>query len=577
MAYRSSTGDLAAYDDDRRPQPARWDRNKFERYSRGGGGVPPPGMPAERNTFHFEEHDRYGPRGEHHDINIEVDDRYGRSRAPPQPRARYVDDLDDHRGFRRRPTDFLDEPLSPEASNRALAPYRPAPDYGAPNYGTPGRRPSRPSYIRRQSSLDTFDRKPYPRYGDRYVDYEREEFRGSPAGYSQALAIPSRRRSGRRAGPAYEEEWEEVRYRDDDEPSLYEEDYRDIRIRRKRSRRRPHRSRSSSVSSRTSDTTARTGTTAKTSRSRKSSVSRKTKKSSKSTKSRRSRSEARAQEQTRSSSSSSSSSATSVTSNLPGKRGRTKMPKRLVHKDAIAKHGYPYDEEGDFFMIRRALTKEQIDEVIKSSEEYKDKLTTYRYESTTDVEQVAPPPPESVHSSNTNYRSHRRAQSRSRSRRRRSHSHDSIGSGTTITVGHHHDNHGSYGGGGSTPYNTIVSPPPHSGYHTQTVQPPPMGRPRSGSRNVYHEHFEESERIAGPLTVLTPAQQQHRRETEIREEMRSLQIERQSLRSERDRSEYDVDIVIGPKEPVRDVVRVEKDRKAKPNPKALALLMSTLS
>ena len=34
--------------------------------------------------------------------------------------------------------------------------------------------------------------------------------------------------------------------------------------------------------------------------------------------------------------------------------------------------GYPFDEEEDFFMLRIALDKEQIDEVIKISESYKD-------------------------------------------------------------------------------------------------------------------------------------------------------------------------------------------------------------
>jgi hypothetical protein len=42
-----------------------------------------------------------------------------------------------------------------------------------------------------------------------------------------------------------------------------------------------------------------------------------------------------------------------------------------VHRDALHDLAYPYDEEEDFFMLRIALEKDQIDEVIKISEMYK--------------------------------------------------------------------------------------------------------------------------------------------------------------------------------------------------------------
>lgn len=47
------------------------------------------------------------------------------------------------------------------------------------------------------------------------------------------------------------------------------------------------------------------------------------------------------------------------------------MPKRLVHRDALHDLAYPYDDEEDFFLLRIALEKDQIDEVIKISEMYK--------------------------------------------------------------------------------------------------------------------------------------------------------------------------------------------------------------
>ena len=54
------------------------------------------------------------------------------------------------------------------------------------------------------------------------------------------------------------------------------------------------------------------------------------------------------------------------------KKGKTRMPKRLVRREAIMDLGYPFDEEDDFFVLRTALEKEQIDEVMKISESYKD-------------------------------------------------------------------------------------------------------------------------------------------------------------------------------------------------------------
>jgi chlorite dismutase len=54
------------------------------------------------------------------------------------------------------------------------------------------------------------------------------------------------------------------------------------------------------------------------------------------------------------------------------KKGKTRMPKRLVRQEAIMDLGYPFDEEDDFYVLRIALEKEQIDEVIKISETYKD-------------------------------------------------------------------------------------------------------------------------------------------------------------------------------------------------------------
>jgi tetratricopeptide (TPR) repeat protein len=55
------------------------------------------------------------------------------------------------------------------------------------------------------------------------------------------------------------------------------------------------------------------------------------------------------------------------------RRGKTRMPKRLVHRDALHDLAYRYDEEEeeDFFVLPFALNREEIDEVIKISKVYK--------------------------------------------------------------------------------------------------------------------------------------------------------------------------------------------------------------
>jgi hypothetical protein len=87
-----------------------------------------------------------------------------------------------------------------------------------------------------------------------------------------------------------------------------------------------------------------------------------------------------------------------------GSKGKTRMPKRLVHRDALHDLAYPYDEEEDFFVLRIALERDQIDEVIEISGMYKaggsyynslqnerlianndlDKKAVYRYDEKTD-------------------------------------------------------------------------------------------------------------------------------------------------------------------------------------------------
>src|ERR1700761_3359006 len=140
--YRSSTGNLDHYDESPR-RSDRWDRERFERYNRVG--------PDERESFRFEERAQSrGPRGYR---DVEYDERIDRraSRGRVEERDRY---FEEDRYQRRRP-DFLNEPTPSEVANRALAPYR-RKSIVEHELDVTTRRPARPTYIRRQSSLDTF-------------------------------------------------------------------------------------------------------------------------------------------------------------------------------------------------------------------------------------------------------------------------------------------------------------------------------------------------------------------------------------------------------------------------------------
>jgi len=298
--------------------PQRWDRDRFDRFGRGPGGPPPPPEPPRRfeEDFRYTERDRPG----HRDVLVQdhIDTRGPRGRSTHfEERDRIIQDTfgeQQRQGGPRRRTDreLFGEVDPREIAQMALAPYRP------PEAEFERRQPAppRPGLMRRQSSLDTYDRKPMSRY-------ERDEYRMPPY---QPVPLPIRRPH---------DEFEEIRYRDA-EP----ENYREVEIKRERS---VHR---------------RSGKA-------KSHKSKSSKAPSVSTK--------------RSSSSSSSSSSEDSFEKISrvsspakiGKKGKTRMPKRLVHRDAIHDLAYPYDEEEDFFVLRIALEKEQIDEVIKISEMYK--------------------------------------------------------------------------------------------------------------------------------------------------------------------------------------------------------------
>lgn len=325
---RHSTDDLAYG-----AEPNRWDRDRFERFRR---------EPEQRETIRITERD--APRRT--DIRIEERERETR-KAPGRFRdEREFEFLEEERYGpparipRRSDRDLFGDEDPREIAERSLAPYRRKSI--VEREIDINRGPARPGMIRRQSSLDTFDRRPIRR--------EREEYRIPP---NVPIPLP-RRRSPSRARQSEYDEFEDIHYRD-----YTPQGYRDVEITRERSkskvRRRRDRAKSDlrSISTRSSSSSESFEKVSHHS-SRHSSPSPERKKE-------------------------------------VGKKGKTRMPKRLVKKEAIIELHYPFEEEvrehrtcvsssygfadslsqEDFIVVGRALEKEQIDEVIRISENYK--------------------------------------------------------------------------------------------------------------------------------------------------------------------------------------------------------------
>ena len=257
----------------------RWDRERFER-ARG-----PPVVERER---YFEERDRYAGGAERRMREGSDDEVYyrvgsGRQAAPARYEEKdryYIDEKfarpNRPRGGPGRYYDEEGEDIEGSPSRGQMVPFETRRQSITERFVPPPpslrRGPPRPNFIRRQSSLDTFDRKPMPRYGDR--------MREPP----EVIAIPSRPR--RRSPPRMvERDYEEVRRT---EQEYYpEEEFRGYKERE-----------ISTVRRRRADSEAR---------------------------------EIFEEEET-------------VEQEFP-KRGKTRMPMRLVNKRAVIELGYPFEEE----------------------------------------------------------------------------------------------------------------------------------------------------------------------------------------------------------------------------------------
>ncbi|KAB5566296.1 hypothetical protein GE09DRAFT_1106235 [Coniochaeta sp. 2T2.1] len=309
--YRSSAGDLGRNSD-------RWDRERFVRES-------------------DRERDRYGDVRER--VYEEDDHVYARPPPPPGPPRRprpYDDDV----VYQSRRRDYYDdEPPrfrrpSPPGSRVVFEKEREREVLRGPS-PAPLRRPARPgTLLRRQSSLDTFDRPPRPYY-ERETREEygpparRDDFRpplNTPIPLPRTKALPPPRRYAER------EYYDELKVSDPDyygdEAFRPAERVREKEVIRTRRRSRSRESRSSRAYSH----------------------------------SRRSRS-------TSTSSSSSDATTTTAKSEYP-KKGKTRIPARLVSKRALIDLGYPFTQEGNTIIVQRALGQDNIDDLLKLSEDY---------------------------------------------------------------------------------------------------------------------------------------------------------------------------------------------------------------
>lgn len=302
MAYRAPVGD----------RPERWDRDRFM-------------FEHDRERDH---HDRHGDR-EMHETRFEEDDRYirrgPRLRQPERLRERSVDDRFERRFAAARLRDdqvmIQDRRVyEDERYRRGPRPCSPSPGPAETDFDrrvviereriaspspSPPRRPGQ--LLRRQSSLDTFERERDHRR--RYYDRpppRRAEYRAPPyvpIPLPRARALPP---------PRYvERDLDEIsvsdpfHYGDDEFHAYHPERVREREIVRTRRRNRSRESRSHHGSSVRSSSRSSTTT---------------------------------------SSSMSSSATTATVKSEYP-KKGKTRIPQRLVSKRALIDLGYPFEEE----------------------------------------------------------------------------------------------------------------------------------------------------------------------------------------------------------------------------------------
>ncbi|KAK7747271.1 hypothetical protein SLS53_001524 [Cytospora paraplurivora] len=311
-----------------------WDRERFL-YERDRDR-----FADDRSRYEDDDNDHYykgGSGSRHRDLS--ADDRYER-RADRRP-------LEDDIVIRDSRRVYYDEP---PRSARARSPpemereRRVVIERERDRLSSPSP-PRRPAFLRRQSSLDTFDRRPKGFHEDeRYGPLtRREEFRPKPY---EPIPLPRSRALPPPRMYAERDSFDEIRVSDpdyygDEEFRAYPERVREREI--IRTKRRDY-----SPSSRSSHSRAHTRSHRGSSR----------------------RSSSRSSTLTSSSASSSGGTTVTVKSEYP-KKGKTRIPARLVSKRALIDLGYPFIEEGNTIIVLKALGQENIDDLLKLSEDYR--------------------------------------------------------------------------------------------------------------------------------------------------------------------------------------------------------------
>lgn len=347
----------------------RWDRDRFE-YERERGSDR---GASDRGRGDDERYYMKGGRGRDHS-DERYDRRYYRTYEDDyparEPRRFHDDDYMPPRPERRR------EP-PPEAEydrrRRVMEMEMERERERDPRRDTDSRRPD---FLRRQSSLDTYDRRPLRKFYEeapeeypppaRREDIYREDARLPP---NQDIPLP---RTKGLPAPRYPEDryyHDEIRISDpdyygDDNYRSYPERVEEREIVRRRKRRGSNETRSTRTRTQRGSSPSLTATSSR--------------------------------------SSSSSSGGTTIASEYP-KKGKTRVPARLVSKRAIIDIGYPFTEEGNTIIIQKALGQENIDQLLKLSEEYNksDAEVAKARSSAGDIDErkseVFVPPPPSVH------------------------------------------------------------------------------------------------------------------------------------------------------------------------------------
>ena len=212
--FRSSTGSLGGVSNSDAGGGGggggRWDAERFarERQERHADTRAPPVLERERPYDGYgrdeRERDRFERRAPTFEERFLAGERYG----PPA---------------RRPDREYEDEHLVHNSSMVPFVPRRRREPAGGPP-------PSRPGLLRRQSSLDTFDRKPMR---SRYNDYDRDEYSPPPPSRAIPVSVPLRQRTPPRY---HDREYEDVRVA---EPEYFgDEEYRHVREQESTRRRR---------------------------------------------------------------------------------------------------------------------------------------------------------------------------------------------------------------------------------------------------------------------------------------------------------------------------------------------------